>query len=117
MPESRRRLAGFALLIALYLLIVYLVPKPEAVGPQGWRLFGLFVATVAGLIVQPMPGGAIVLVAIALTPILGGLTLAQALSGYSDTTVWLMMAAFFISRALINTGLARRIALVFVRMF
>ena len=27
------------------------------------------------------------------------------------------MAAFFISRALINTGLARRIALFFVRMF
>src|SRR5580692_3313007 len=27
------------------------------------------------------------------------------------------MAAFFISRSLINTGLARRIALIFVRMF
>jgi divalent anion:Na+ symporter, DASS family len=117
MPESRRRLAGFSLLIALYLLIVYFVPKPDAVKPQGWRLFGLFVAAVAGLIVQPIPGGAIVLIAIALAPILGGITLAQALSGYGDPTVWLVMAAFFISRALINTGLARRIALVFVRMF
>ena len=69
------------------------------------------------LIVQPIPGGAIVLIAVAIAPILGGITLAQALSGYADSTVWLVMAAFFISRALINTGLARRIALVFVRMF
>jgi DASS family divalent anion:Na+ symporter len=45
------------------------------------------------------------------------MTIAQALAGYADATVWLVMAAFFISRALLNTGLARRIALVFVRAF
>jgi divalent anion:Na+ symporter, DASS family len=117
MPEVRRRIAGFSLLIALYLLIVFVVPKPAAVKPEGWRLFGLFVAAVAGLIAQPIPGGAIVLVAVTIAPIIGGITLAQALSGYADSTVWLVMAAFFISRALINTGLARRIALLFVRMF
>ncbi|HYP06810.1 MAG TPA: DASS family sodium-coupled anion symporter [Bryobacteraceae bacterium] len=117
MSEVRRRVAGIALLIGLYLLIVYLVPKPEAVSPAGWRIFGLFVASVAGLVLEPVPGGAVVLIAVTLTPILGGLTLAQALSGYADSTVWLVMAAFFISRALINTGLARRIALLFVRRF
>jgi DASS family divalent anion:Na+ symporter len=31
--------------------------------------------------------------------------------------VWLVLAAFFISNALLRTGLARRIALVFVRLF
>jgi DASS family divalent anion:Na+ symporter len=117
MSESRRRIGGFALLIALFLFIVYVVPKPDAVTPAGWRLFGIFVAAVAGLVVEPIPGGAIVLIAVTLTPILGGLSLSQALSGYADSTVWLVMAAFFISRALINTGLARRIALLFVRGF
>jgi divalent anion:Na+ symporter, DASS family len=117
MPDSRRRITGFALLIALYFLIVHLIPKPVAIQPEGWRLFGLFVATVAGLIMQPMPGGALVLLAVTISPMIGGLTLAQALSGFADTTVWLVMAAFFISRALINTGLARRIALMFVRAF
>jgi divalent anion:Na+ symporter, DASS family len=114
---SRRRIGGLALLITLYLLIIWLVPKPAAVSPAGWRLFGLFVAAVAGLVTEPIPGGAIVLVAVTLAPILGGITLAQALSGYADSSVWLVMAAFFISRALIKTGLARRIALVFVRLF
>jgi len=112
-----RRLWGFALLIGVYLAVVYLVPRPETVKPEGWRLLGIFLATVAGLIVQPMPGGAIVLSAMTLASVFGGLTIGQALAGFADTTVWLVMAAFFISRSLINTGLARRIALFFVRLF
>ncbi len=108
---------GMAMLVALYLAIVYLIPKPDVVKPEGWRLMGIFAATVAGLILQPIPGGALVLLAITLSTVMGGLTITQSLGGFGDPTVWLVMAAFFISRALINTGLARRIALVFVRTF
>jgi DASS family divalent anion:Na+ symporter len=98
-------------------VIVHVVPRPDAVKPEGWRLLGIFLATVLGLILQPIPGGALVLLAVVLTSAFGGLTIQQALGGYGDPTVWLVMAAFFISRALINTGLARRIALFFVRSF
>ena len=104
-------------LIALYLLITLALPRPAQMNPAGWRLTGLFAATVAGLILQPLPGGAIVLLAITLAPLLTELKLQDALAGYADATVWLVMAAFFISRALLNTGLARRIALLFVRAF
>jgi DASS family divalent anion:Na+ symporter len=41
--------------------------------------------------------------------------MSQALSAYGGSTVWLVLAAFFISRALISSGLARRIALLLVR--
>jgi divalent anion:Na+ symporter, DASS family len=68
-------------------------------------------------VTQPIPGGALVLMAVTLSAVFGGLTIQQSLAGYADTTVWLVMAAFFISRSLINTGLARRIALFFVRLF
>jgi divalent anion:Na+ symporter, DASS family len=108
---------GLAFLAAIYLLIVFAVPKPAAVKQEAWQLFGLFTATVAGLILQPLPGGALVLVAVTLSSIIGGLTIQSALAGYADPTVWLVLAAFFISRALLNTGLARRIALIFVRRF
>jgi DASS family divalent anion:Na+ symporter len=113
----RRRILGFAVLIAVYLFVVFVIPKPAAVKPEGWRLTGIFLATIAGSILQPVPGGALVLIAITLASIFGGLTIQQALAGYGDPTVWLVMAAFFISRALIDTGLARRIALFFVRAF
>lgn len=115
--SSRRRVLGFAALAAIYFLIVLVLPRPAGVKPEGWRLTGLFAATIAGSILQPIPGGALVLMAITLSAVIGGLSIQQALAGYADKTVWLVMAAFFISRALINTGLARRIALLFVRRF
>jgi DASS family divalent anion:Na+ symporter len=114
---ARRRVTGFLVLIAVYLVVEYVVPRPAAVKPEGWRLTGIFLATIAGSILQPVPGGALVLIAITLASIFGGLTIHEALAGYADPTVWLVMAAFFISRALIDTGLARRIALFFVRAF
>lgn len=113
----RSRWGGLAVLGLVYLIVVYLIPRPAAVTPGSWRLTGIFAATIVGFILQPIPGGALVLSAIVLVVLTGGLTVQQALSGYGDTTVWLVMAAFFISRALIKTGLARRIALVFVRLF
>ena len=118
-PDQHRqpRWLGLAALVAIYFFITLVLPRPETVKPEGWRLVGIFGATIAGLIIQPIPGGALVLLAVTLSAIFGGLTIQQALSGYGDPTVWLVMAAFFISRALINTGLARRIALFFVRAF
>lgn len=115
--SGRQVAARMAILIALYFAVTLLLPRPESVSPAGWRLTGLFAATVAGLILQPLPGGALVLLAITLAPLLTDLKLQDALAGYADSTVWLVMAAFFISRALLNTGLARRIALLFVRAF
>ncbi len=106
-----------AILVAVYFAVTLLIPKPDSVKPEGWRLTGIFLATVAGLMLQPIPGGALVLLAVTLASVFGGLTVGKALEGFGDPTVWLVMAAFFISRALINTGLARRIALFFVRIF
>jgi DASS family divalent anion:Na+ symporter len=83
--------------------------------PSKWRLLAIFLPTILGLMLRPMPGGAIVLIGVVLTALLGALTLDEALAGYMDSTVWLVLAAYFISRGFIKTGLARRIALMFVR--
>ncbi len=118
-PNSspRKRITGLLALVAIYALIAHVAPRPEAIKPEGWRLTALFIATVAGLVMQPIPGGALVLMAVTAASLIGGLTISQALAGYADSTVWLVILAFFISRALINTGLARRVALFFVRLF
>ena len=113
-PLRRRLLSGLVLLL-LYLAVEFLVPRPASVTPAGWRLLGIFLAAIGALMLRPVAGGAAVLVAVTLAAIFGGLTIQQALGGYGDPTVWLVMAAFFISNALIKTGLARRIALVFMR--
>ena len=115
--STRHRLTAGALLVVIYLTIAYVVPRPAALKPEAWRLLGIFCATIAGLMTEPLPGGALVLCAVTLASLVGGLSVQQALGGYADPTVWLVMSAFFISTALIKTGLARRIALFFVRAF
>jgi len=115
--DWKRTIRGFAILALVYVFVVYVIPKPDTVKPEGWRLTGIFIATIAGSITQPIPGAALVLLAVTLSALFGGLTVESALAGYADKSVWLVMAAFMISRALINTGLARRVALFFVRLF
>lgn len=45
----------------------------------------------------------------------GIISIKEGLSGYGDSTVWLVVAAFLISGSVIRTGLGKRIALLFVR--
>jgi DASS family divalent anion:Na+ symporter len=115
--SSRRRYWGLLILLGIYVGIAHGLPCPPVIKPEAWRLTGIFVATVAGLILQPIAGGALVLMAVTAASLIGGLTVSQALAGYADATVWLVVVAFLISRALINTGLARRVALFFVKLF
>ncbi|MCX6609630.1 MAG: DASS family sodium-coupled anion symporter [Acidobacteria bacterium] len=117
MKHIPKRVWGIGLLVVIYWTIAYLIPRPASIEAAGWRLFALFSATVAGLIFQPISGGALVLIAVVCSSLVGGLSIKQALDGYSDPTNWLVLAAFLISRSLLNTGLARRIALFFVRLF
>jgi divalent anion:Na+ symporter, DASS family len=120
-------------------LAVYLAPVPEGVTPQSWRLLAIFIATIVGSILRPAPGGAMVLLGIAAIALTKSMPLSEAmigtvtdparpdskavetlrikstLAGYADPVVWLVLAAFFMSRAMIKTGLGRRIALLFIR--
>jgi DASS family divalent anion:Na+ symporter len=107
----RGRLGRFAIVLAFYCAVTFFVQGPSR------RLAGIFAATIAGLIAQPIPGGAVVLAGVTAAALFGGVTIQKALSGYSDPVVWLVLTAYFISIALLKTGLARRIALLFVRAF
>ena len=102
-------------LIVAVVTSILLIGPPHGVRPQAWRLLALFAGTVLGLVLQPLPGGAIVLIGVTAVAASGTMPIGEALAGYANPTVWLVLAAFFISRALIKTGLARRIALLFVR--
>ncbi len=96
-------------------VVILLIPAPEGITPQSWRMLAIFVATIVGAVVRPIPGGAIVLLGVTAIMLTGTLTPAEALRGYADPIVWLVLAAFFISRGMIKTGLGRRIALLFIR--
>jgi DASS family divalent anion:Na+ symporter len=93
------------------------VPRPDAVDPRAWRLLAIFVATVIGIIVKPLPIGATAFVGIAALLATQTLTLAEALSGFANATLWLVVAAFFLAIGFIRTGLGERIAYLLVSRF
>jgi DASS family divalent anion:Na+ symporter len=112
--EFRGKLIRWAV-VAASAAIVMLIPVPAGITPQAWRLLAIFVATIVGSIVRPLPGGAMVLIGVAALALSGALPVESALRGYADPIVWLVLCAFMISRGMIKTGLGRRIAMLFVR--
>lgn len=98
-------------------VIIWFLPAPSGVGPQAWGLLAVFVATIAGFILQPMPIGAVALLACALLPVLGIMKAGEALAGFSNTTIWLIVSAFMFAEGFIKTGLGRRISYMLLSKF
>lgn len=111
---TRDLLARWSTVVAVVAGIL-LVPVPEGISAKSWRLLAIFLGTIVGSIVRPVPAGAMVFLGVAALAVTGTLTPAQALGGYADPIVWLVLCAIFISRAIVKTGLGRRIALLFIR--
>ncbi|MGE4551425.1 MAG: DASS family sodium-coupled anion symporter, partial [Opitutales bacterium] len=111
--HPRRLLACVALGAA-----IWLSPVPDGLAdPKAWQCFAVFAATILALLIKPMPMGPSVLcglVVLAAGNVLGENSkesLTVALSGYGDTTTWLVVAAFLLGSAMVHSGLGRRIAL------
>jgi DASS family divalent anion:Na+ symporter len=81
------------------------------VDPKGWHVFSVFMAVILSFILRPYPMGMNVLFGLLVLLGSGTLTLKQSLSGFSDTTVWLVIAAFLLAGAILKTGFGTRMAL------
>jgi L-tartrate/succinate antiporter len=102
-------------------IIIALIPVPQGLTPNAWYFFAIFVAVILGLIFEPIPAAAVGLIGISLAASLGlvspkpAKSIAWALSGFSNTTVWLIFGAFMLTMGYEKTGLGRRIALSLVK--
>lgn len=114
-PRSWPRLKPVPALVTVATAVVlWFIPPPSGVDPKALHLLAIFVATIIGIISRPLPIGAVALTGITATVATGTLTINQALSGFSNRVIWLIVIAFLIARAFIKTGLSRRIAYRFV---
>ena len=95
--------------------IIWFIPIPAGLKPQAWHLLAIFVATIVGVILQPLPMGAMALLGITVAALTKTLTIGQALSGFSNSTIWLVVSAFLFARSFIKTGLGSRIAYMVMR--
>lgn len=104
-------------------VLIWVLPAPAGVEAKGWQMLAIFAATILAIIMRPLPMGAVTLLGMLVTVLLGVVpleassddpTAPYALMGFGNSTIWLIVMAFLISRGFMKTGLGRRIALFFV---
>lgn len=91
-------------------LIIWVIPEPQGIQPQAWKLFAIFTATIVGIILKPFPMGVIAVFGLTASVLTKTLSFEEAFSGFSNEIVWLVVFAFFIARGFIASGLGNRIA-------
>ncbi len=109
------------ILATLFPILFFLTPVPQGLAPSSWHYLGIFLAVILGLILEPIPSALIGVIGVCSIALLGlsGTTPMEntqwALSGFSNTIIWLIVAIFIFSLGYKKTGLGKRISLLLIK--
>ncbi|WP_194150464.1 DASS family sodium-coupled anion symporter [Ewingella americana] len=123
----------FMFLPVLVAVLLLLTPVPNGLQPYAWHFFAIFMGVIVGLIFEPLPGAVIGLTGVVIIALFGQWVLfspaeladpkfkmaAQsfkwAVSGFGNSTVWLIFGAFMFAAGYDKTQFGRRLALILVK--
>jgi L-tartrate/succinate antiporter len=102
------------------LLLLWFIPVPEGLTLKAWHFLAIFSSVVIGLIVEPVPAALVGFTGVSLVAVLGlmgsaGDNIKWALSGFSNSVIWLIFAAFMFALGYKKTGLGKRISLIMIQ--
>ncbi|KAL9380635.1 hypothetical protein Peur_026292 [Populus x canadensis] len=101
--------------VSIGLIVRFAVPKPIEVTPQAWQLLSIFLSTIAGLVLSPLPVGAWAFLGLTTSVVTRTLAFSTAFSAFTSEVIWLIVISFFFARGFVKTGLGDRIATYFVK--
>ncbi|MBP2665194.1 MAG: anion transporter family protein [Firmicutes bacterium] len=110
------KLTKWAIIIGVG-VIIWLIPVPTGVKPIAWHTLAIFIATIVGLILSPIPIGAFSLLSLCVAALLKVATMNDLLVGFSSSAVWIAVGAFLLAKGFTKTGLGRRIALLLISRY
>lgn len=96
-------------------VLVGIAPVPAGLTPQAWHLFAIFIGAIACVVVQAAPVLIVSLLAVSASVLTRTVGAKQAFAGFSEDFILLIVAAFLMSRAMIESGLGARIAWLVIR--
>eukprot|EP01026_Neomeris_dumetosa_P043776 TRINITY_DN36780_c1_g1_i2.p1 TRINITY_DN36780_c1_g1~~TRINITY_DN36780_c1_g1_i2.p1 ORF type:complete len:537 (-),score=49.51 TRINITY_DN36780_c1_g1_i2:244-1854(-) len=105
-----------SVLVGVAILLWTMKSGVYASNPQGWNLLSIFIATVVGLVAEPLPTGAWAFMGITTAVATKTLTFPQAFSAFCNDVIWLIVVSFFFAKAFEKTGLGERVANIFVKL-
>ena len=108
------------LIPVLVAVVMWFIPAPEGLSQNAWHFLAIFLAVVVGLILEPIPAALIGFAGVALIAALGlignpTMSINWALSGFSNSVIWLIFAAFMFALGYKKTGLGKRVSLLMVK--
>jgi divalent anion:Na+ symporter, DASS family len=71
--------------------------------------------TILGFSLQPLHPSSVAFIAVTFSALSGTLTIPQALSGFGNSTVWLIVSGFLFAKGFMKTGLGNRMAYLLMR--
>ena len=131
-PGQHKRWIMLALPIVVAILLL-LVPTPAGLEPYAWHFFAIFVGVIVGLIFEPLPGAVIGLTGVVVIALFSQFVLFSpaelakpgfkvateafrwGVSGFGNSTVWLIFGAFMFAAGYDKTQFGRRLALILVK--
>ncbi|KAK3185092.1 hypothetical protein Dsin_032378 [Dipteronia sinensis] len=114
-PPQGAKLIPLFISIAVGLIVRFGIPKPVQVTQQAWQLLSIFLSTIAGLVLSPLPVGAWAFLGLTTSILTKTLTFSAAFSAFTSEVIWLIVISFFFARGFVKTGLGDRIATYFVK--
>jgi len=116
--HNYRKLRWIRRIITLVLgIIIWHLPIPWDLSPDAWHLFAIFITAIIGVLIDALSiftASVLALVAVVLFRVL---TPEKAFSGFSESFILLILAAFLVAKGVIKSGLGRRIAFLLIRRF
>ncbi|XP_020258200.1 dicarboxylate transporter 2, chloroplastic-like [Asparagus officinalis] len=112
---SKAKPLPLLLSLAIGLGVRFLVPKPIEISSQAWNLLSIFLSTIAGLVLSPLPVGAWAFLGLTAAVLTKTLTFAAAFGAFTNEVIWLIVISFFFARGFVKTGLGDRVATYFVK--
>ncbi|MFQ5913541.1 MAG: SLC13 family permease [Nitrospinota bacterium] len=108
----RRLIAASGIVLPLILLAW---GPPEGLSAEGHKALSLALFAIPFFLAETIPVGLTGLILLLLFVLLGVVSPGVAFSGFTTPAFWLVFSAFLLGGGMLRTGLARRMAFVFIR--
>lgn len=108
------------LIPVLVAIALWFIPAPEGLSSNAWHFLAIFLAVVIGLILEPVPAALVGFTGVSIVALLGLVgnskeSINWALSGFGNSVIWLIFAAFMFALGYKKTGLGKRVSLLMVK--
>ncbi len=96
-------------------VVIWFLPAPDGLTEEAWHLFAIFFSTILAVLIRAVPIFLAAILGMVAAMFTGVMLPEQAYSGFSRDFILLIVAAFLVARAVIKSGLGRRIAFHVIR--